>query len=133
MQIEQITNTTVQPSPTPKPTVTDAVVSNFSGVLIILAFVIIVSIQMLMALKKNWTNNSIKIVGISTIAFVSVFAALTVQEKNAAAVFGLLGTIAGYLLGKAEDSVRERDSNSNVSSPLSSEVTIESKTKTPNT
>jgi hypothetical protein len=40
---------------------------------------------------------------------VAVFAALTVSNnQNGSAVFGLLGTIAGYLAGKGEDAIRQR-------------------------
>ncbi len=41
--------------------------------------------QLLLAWKKKWDLLSIRIVGISTIAFVSVFAALTVDDHTSAA------------------------------------------------
>jgi hypothetical protein len=94
---------TVQLAPMPTPTLTQAVIANFNALLILVAFVIVVIAQMIMAWMKEWNANAVRIVGISTIAFIGVFAALTVpSQQNVAAVFGLLGTIGGYLLGKSE-------------------------------
>jgi hypothetical protein len=76
-----------------------------NSLLILVAFVIIVLVQMAMAWRKGWTTSAVRIVGITTIACLGVFAALTVSnEKNGPAVFGLLGTVGGYLLGRNEGS-----------------------------
>lgn len=100
-----------QVAPSPPKTFTDAAVANFSTFLVVVALLIVVLAQMIMAWWKNWNTNAIKIVGFTTLAFVAVFAALTVSNnQNGSAVFGLLGTIAGYLAGKGEDSLRQRSS-----------------------
>ena len=76
-----------------------------------LALVLVIGGQLLLAWKKRWDILSIRIIGISTIAFVGVFAALTVDNPtNAPAVFGLLGTIAGYLIGRSDTHTRENNS-----------------------
>jgi hypothetical protein len=84
---------------------------DFSTVLLMIAFVLIIGGQLLLAWKKKWNVLSIRIIGISTIAFVGVFAALTVDNQtNAPAVFGLLGTVAGYLIGRGDAAARENNS-----------------------
>jgi hypothetical protein len=101
----EITGLTVQPTPTPQllPWTERALGEDFVSVLLIFVFVIVVISQIRLAQKKVWNSASIKIVGITTIAFIGVFAALTVDnQQNGPAIFGLLGTIAGYLLGKSD-------------------------------
>lgn len=98
-----------QAAPPPPKTLADAAVANFSTFLVIIALLIVVLAQMVMAWWRDWNTNAIKIVGFTTLAFVAVFAALTVSNtQNGSAVFGLLGTIAGYLAGKGEDALRQR-------------------------
>ncbi len=74
------------------------------GALILVPFTLIVLVQMWMTKKDGWTPNAVKIIGITIIGFIGAFAALTIsQEKNASGLFGLLGTVVGYLAGKSED------------------------------
>lgn len=102
---------TGQPAPAQPPkTLGEAAVANFSTFLVVVALLVVVLAQMAMAWWRNWNLNAMKIVGFTTLAFVAVFAALTVSStQNGSAVFGLLGTIAGYLAGKGEGALRQRE------------------------
>jgi cytochrome c biogenesis factor len=78
---------------------------DFVTVLVIVAFLVVV---IAVAMKKKWDAGSVRVLSITSIVFIGVFAALTVDnERNAAAVFALLGTVAGYILGKSERNARK--------------------------
>jgi hypothetical protein len=112
-----ITGINVQPSDKPEAWTTTVLGEDFTAVLLILVFVIVVIAQIRLAGKRVWNATSVRLVGITTIAFIGVFAALTVDNaQNGPAIFGLLGTIAGYLLGKTESVVP--DKNTDRSKPL---------------
>jgi hypothetical protein len=77
---------------------------DFTTVLIVLAFIIVFIAQTIVTFKRKWDAYAVKIFCVTVIAFFGVFAASTVDSKdNAAAVFALLGTIAGYILGKSDE------------------------------
>jgi energy-coupling factor transporter transmembrane protein EcfT len=106
----QITGISV-PSNKPDPWTTRLLGEDFTPVLLIVVFVIVVIAQIRLAGKRVWNSTSVRLVGITTIAFIGVFAALTVDNpQNGPAVFGLLGTIAGYLLGRTDKDTAEKDS-----------------------
>ena len=105
----QVTGYSVQTVNKPDPWTVRLLGEDFVTVLLIIVFVIVVLSQIRVAQKKLWNNTSIRIVGITTIAFVAVFAGLTVNDpRNGPAVFGLLGTIAGYLLGRTDKETTSR-------------------------
>jgi hypothetical protein len=112
IQVSGEINANVQVLPTPesgtKPWTERAVGQDFTALLILTVFVVVVMAEVRLARVKAWSANAVRIIGLTTIAFVGVFAALTVDnEKNGPAVFGLLGTIAGYLLGRSDRHERE--------------------------
>lgn len=77
---------------------------DFTTVLVVLAFIVVFIAQTIVTFKRKWDAHAVKIFCITVIAFFGVFAASTVDnENNAAAVFALLGTIAGYILGKSDE------------------------------
>ena len=81
------------------------VMDNGNLIAIILAVIVIAEIISIIVIKKGWDGNAIRIVGLTVIAFLGVFVYLTSDsnfEKAAPAVYGLLGTIAGFLVGKTE-------------------------------
>jgi hypothetical protein len=74
-----------------------------NAVIILFAFVIVIIIEVAMIWKKGWDSYTITLIGITTLACVGVFAAITVDnERNGPAIFGLLGTLGGYLIGRLE-------------------------------
>jgi hypothetical protein len=89
------------PSPTPSQGWTDRTFGqDFVSFLVIIGFIAIIIVT---AVKKKWDANAVRVISITSIIFIAVFAALTVDnERNAAAVFALLGTVAGYILGRSE-------------------------------
>ena len=73
-------------------------------ILMILIFgVIIIGLEILVMIKlqKGWGDNSVKIIGLTLMlimALVVVFSKVEIEKVTA--IIGLLGTIAGYLMGK---------------------------------
>ena len=72
---------------------------------VVLAVVLIAEIISVTVSKKGFTVNAIKLIGLTLVSFLGVFALLTSStesEKALPAVFGLLGSGLGFLLGKTE-------------------------------
>jgi len=72
---------------------------------VLLAIVVFAEIAVVVLTKSGWHNNSVRMVGLTVVAFLAAFAYITASEgtKDALpAVFGLLGSIAGFIIGKTE-------------------------------
>lgn len=76
---------------------------NGTTVVLSLLMLLTIIIQALIIWKQGWGKLSYKLFGLTVLAFLAVFAGLTVSDtKSASGVFGLLGIISGYLIGKDE-------------------------------
>lgn len=65
--------------------------------------VIVAEVYLIKVIKFNWSPYSvIRLLGLTLIIFATLFLSVdpTIQEKTLTHVIGLLGAIAGYLLGK---------------------------------
>lgn len=88
----------------PKGTLAGYFGEDFVTFLLVITFILIITSQMFISWKKKWESNAIKLIIITTISFFGVFLALTVDnDKNSSAAFALLGTLAGYILGRSEE------------------------------
>ena len=68
-----------------------------------ITLITIVSLQLIMIYRRGGSRSSYRLVSITIISFVGLLAALTVSNQhNASGIFGLLGTIVGYLIGKSK-------------------------------
>ena len=86
--------------------------ADFVTLLITLMFIPILSTIAVITLKGQWTSKVVKMFSLTIIIFVALFTALTINnEKSSAALFALLGTTAGYILGK-DDGPSTPDKNS---------------------
>ncbi len=77
---------------------------NGSYLIFMLGLVVVFEVFSVTKSEKGWTDNSIKIIGLTVVSFLSVIAALVVPEGSKEAltgVYGILGGIAGYLFGKS--------------------------------
>ena len=67
---------------------------------------IVIGLEILVMLKrqKGWGPDSSRIVGLSLVVVLAVFIVSTtsISQERLTAAIGLLGTIAGYLLGKTD-------------------------------
>lgn len=75
-----------------------------SGLLLVIAFVVGVSVEAYLFVRLRLTvgADAVRIVGFTVIGFLGVYAALVIDKPtNAAAIFGLLGVIAGFMAGKS--------------------------------
>jgi hypothetical protein len=77
------------------------------GTVSILAFgLVVVGLEVLVMIKRKrgWGPQSSQIVGLTlvVIAALVLVTSQQVQQEKASAAFGLLGTIAGYLLGRSD-------------------------------
>lgn len=71
------------------------------GLLVFGFLVIGLEILLHMKAKKTWDVNSTKIVGVTMVVVFGVFLIVAgYSEQQIAPIVGLLGTIAGYLLGR---------------------------------
>ncbi|MBK8067247.1 MAG: hypothetical protein IPK27_06375 [Rhodanobacteraceae bacterium] len=74
-----------------------------SGLLLVIAFVATVVSEVVLLSKSGskYGAGGIQMVGFTVVAFLGDFSALVVSSpNNASAVFGLLGAVAGFLVGK---------------------------------
>jgi hypothetical protein len=92
-------------------TLTSGELSLSWGVLAFGAVLIGLEILVMLKLKKGWGTNNIRITGLTLIITASLFL-LTAgySATQVGPVMGLLGTIAGYLLGKSEGVNRTNES-----------------------
>ena len=75
---------------------------NGSLMIVVLGVVITTEVIAVTRSGKGWTNNAIKLIGITTISFLAILAALIVPVESKEALTGaysILGGIAGYLFG----------------------------------
>lgn len=88
----------------PTPGLARTLYENFNAVFILIVLLIVVAMMMFIILKRNLSESTVKVMMVGVvIIFVAVFSALTVaNDKNAGAVFALLGIVAGYILGKSD-------------------------------
>jgi hypothetical protein len=76
-----------------------------STLLLALAYAVAMIAESVVVTRSHWTHPhfALLLLGITTVAFFGVFAAMAVDKPtNSAAVFGLLGVLAGYLAGRSE-------------------------------
>jgi len=74
------------------------------GVLLFGAFIILLEFSVMLRLKKGWGTNSIRITGISLVVIAGLFLIVAGYSQNQIApMMGLLGTIAGFLMGKTDN------------------------------
>jgi hypothetical protein len=78
------------------------ILDNGNLMLIVLGIVITAEVISITIGGKGWTNKAIKLIGITTISFLAILAALVVPHNSKEALtgaYGILGGIAGYLFG----------------------------------
>jgi uncharacterized BrkB/YihY/UPF0761 family membrane protein len=70
---------------------------------VLLGIMVLAEIAVVIVTKSGWDNHSVRVVGLTLVAFLAVFAYLTADPNTKdvlPAVFGLLGSIAGFIVGK---------------------------------
>lgn len=73
------------------------------GVLLFGLVILCLEIGILFKLRQNWDAHSTRMVGLTLVVVTGVFLITAgYSENQIAPMIGLLGTIAGYLLGKGE-------------------------------
>lgn len=83
-------------------------------IFLIIAYAIAIAgeVILLRPLVREHDGHAVSLLGLTTVGFLGLFAALVVSnERNSAAVFSLLGAVAGFLAGRLLASVpaNERD------------------------
>lgn len=74
-----------------------------NGLLLVIAFIVVVVAEVVLLIKSEskYGVGGVQIIGLTIVAFLGVFSGLVVaSQNNASAVFGLLGAVAGYLVGR---------------------------------
>ncbi len=75
-----------------------------TAVLIFGLSLMLLQVMLLLRAKQGWGTNSTRLAGLTLVTVAGLFLITAGYSQNQIApMFGLLGTIAGYLMGKTED------------------------------